>query len=223
MTKRTRLSLLRAAAGILAVLGASSAASALPLTASIGYAGQVVTSRSYDMVDNNDHLPALRLSAGYLFAAPRGALELGLGYQTGSTDATLHAAGKAGLWMRGLDLSATYRYRLADLVEPYARLSAGYEWATLSIGDDDGPYQRVSNPVGTAMIGTTFPALAGERLPRIAVDFGIGYALRPAFNFDALKPSTTPPSTDAIAQVPLSVGALPASGIVYQIALTLRI
>lgn len=205
----------------------ATASSLPPLTASLGVGAQVVTDRAYDMVDDNDHLPMIHVGAGYRFQLAGGGLELELGYQGGSTSAPLHAGADAKLWLRGLELSATYRYPLWRFCEPYARLGLGVDWATLSL-DGDALTQRVSVPSGSAMVGFSVPlvttkAEAGRRA-LVAIELGLGYALRRAADFNALAPE--PPgkvSPDAMGQTGIDMGKLFLSGITYRVGLIARL
>jgi opacity protein-like surface antigen len=199
-----------------------------PLTASFGLGAQVVTNRAYDMVDDNDHLAMVHVGAGYGFELAGGTLELELGYQGGSTSAPLHGGSDANLWLRGLELNATYRYPLARYFEPYARLGAGVDWATLSL-NDGALNQRVSVLSGSAMLGFNVPLVAskdelGRRRTRLALDVGLGYAQRQAADFNALAPE--PPdkvSPDTIGYNGINLGKLFLSGITYRIGLTARL
>lgn len=191
-----------------------------PLTVSAGYSSQVVTDRAWDLVDENDHLPMLRLGLGWVLDAPGGKLEVGAGFLTGTTGATLHQARNASLWLRGLELSATWRRPLARFFSPYARLGAGLDWATLSIGPDDALEQRDSAPSATGMLGFTIPIVStqGDDWHEwLVFDLGVGYALRSAFDFDQMAPVG---DEAAVAPAPINAGTLPTSGITYRIGFT---
>jgi hypothetical protein len=198
-----------------------------PLTASFGLGAQVVTDRAYDMVDDNDHLAMVHVGAGYGFELARGTLELELGFQGGGTSAPLHAGPDAKLWLRGLELSATYRYPLSRFFEPYARFGAGVDWAALSL-NDDALSQRVSVLSGSAMLGFNVPLVGSStelgRGFRLALDVGLGYSQRQAADFNAVAPE--PPdkvSSDAIGRAGINLGKLFLSGITYRVGLTARL
>jgi hypothetical protein len=135
--------------------------------------------------------PLRPAEAGYGFELARGTLELELGFQGGGTSAPLHAGPDAKLWVRGLELSATYRYPLWRFFEPYARFGAGVDWARLSL-NDDALSQRVSVLSGSAMLGFNVPLVASKdelgRRTRVALEVGLGYAQRQAADFNALAP-----------------------------------
>lgn len=198
-----------------------------PFTASLGLSTQVATARAYDLVDDDDHLPMLRVAGGLRLDAPRGALEADLGFSTGATSAPLHASREAGLWLRGLSLGATYRLALHRRFEPYAKLEAGWDWATLSL-DDDALGQRVSRLAATGMLGFQVPVISTERegvtRDRVVFDLGVGWTVRPGFEFDAIAPEPPErPDPEAIPRAPLGLGTLPMSGAVYRLGFTVKI
>lgn len=208
----------------LLLLAPAAAQARPPLTLGLGFAGQVVTGRAWDLVDENDHLPMLRLGAGWAFDAPGGKLEAGAGFLTGSTQASFHQTGQANLWMRGLELSATYRRPLVRFFTPYARLGAGLDWATLSIGN--ALEQTDLSPSASGMLGFTFPFVrtsGGARGPHewLVLDLGVGYAVRPAFDFDEmLPPGYERGGSDSIDRAPVDMGTISTSGVVYRVGLT---
>ena len=110
-------------------------------------------------------------------------LDVELGFQSGGSSATVHGIRDASIWLRGLDLGATYRYPLLRFLHPYARLAAGYDWATLELGN---VLQRVGQPSVTAMGGIAVPVVQlerdGEKHPLFMLDFGVGYTLRPGMS-----------------------------------------
>lgn len=214
----------------LVLLGAPSAAQARPpLAASVGLADQVVTSRSFDFVSRFDHLPMVRFAAGSRVEIPRGMLDLDLAFRAGTTGAAAHVSDRTQLWLKGLELSATYRLGLYWYFEPYARLTAGYEWASLSVGGAGATLeQTVGDFTGTATLGVCLPVVAvkreGTRRTVLAFDLGLGYGLHPDFTFDRMLPTPTDkPQSDAPRQAPVNLGSLRMAGFLWQLGVTLRL
>jgi hypothetical protein len=204
------------------------AQAAPPLTASAGLAAQVVTNRSFDLVSEDDHLSMGRIAAGYTLEIGDRLLDLEVGYQSGTASATLHETRPATLVFRGLDLGAAYRIPLYRYLEPYARASLGWDFATLSVGPSGTLEQRVSHPSLTALLGLSVPLITVKHREVwhqwLVFDVGMGYSARPSFHFDALAPKKpTRPDPDAVARAPVDLGTLALSGIAYRFTLTLRI
>ena len=122
-------------------------------------------------------------------------------------------------------MGAAYRYPLARYFVPYARLSVGFDWATLSVGTD-ALLQRVGHPSVTGLAGFTIPIISvkdqGVLHDWVIFDLGVGYALRPSYAFSALaRPEQGSPAVDPIARAPVDLGKLGLSGITYRIGLSL--
>ena len=198
-----------------------------PVSASLGYASEVFSSREYDLVDGDDHLPMWRLGAAYTLRPARGILDLELQVHTGATSESAHQALESKLWLRGVGAGATWRYPLYRHLEPYARLGASYDWATLTMGGENRLEQTVSRPAANGMLGLQVPMPLrpdGENIPAIVLDFGVGYTLRPAFAFNAMAPrEPDEPAEDPIARVPTNLGDISLSGISYRILLSFRL
>lgn len=209
------------------LLSAMPASAALPpLSASIGYASEVFSSSDYDFVDADDHLPMWRFGVAYTLRPARGALDLELQAHTGASGDSVHQAQQTSLWLRGVEAGATWRYSLLRHLEPYARLGAGYDWATLSIASGRLE-QTVGRPAANGTVGLQIPMPIrpdAENVSAIVLDFGVGYTLRPSFGFHALAPPTPDdPGEDPIARVPTNLGSMSLSGISYRILLSFRL
>jgi hypothetical protein len=211
-------------ATVLALLAVPAlAAAAPPISISTSVGAQVVTERSYDLVDQDDHLTLWRVDAGWRFPVARGELEASLGVFTGGTEATLHERTNAQLWLRGLEAAAVWRYPLARVIEPYARLGAGLDWSSLSLRNQ-GPTisQTALGLFATAALGTQLVARLGENGQRaLVLDLGVGYAWRQRHDYRELRPEQ-PTGADAIAFSSLPAGTLNLSGITYRVGLALR-
>ena len=201
-----------------------------PLVLTTGFSGQAITDRSWDLVDVDDHLPMAHVAAGWAFDVSGGRLEASLGFLSGSTRATLHDSHEAALMLRSLELGATFRHPFARRFEPYVRLAGGFDWATLSIGSEGTLEQRIARPSATAMLGAAIPlvvttsSLSGRRHEWLLLDLGVGYTVRPSFDFDALAPAEPDrPAADGIARTPTDLGQLAMSGVAYRLGLTLRL
>jgi hypothetical protein len=201
----------------------SEASADVPLSFRLGYASQVSTARAYDLVDQNDHLPLFRVGAAWAFTVPRGRLEVEAGFLSGGSSAQLHLVSEADLGLTGVELGAAYRLRLGSVVEPYAQALVGYDWLSLRVG---ALRQGVGQVSATGLLGVSFlvSTRTGEdSSPTILFDLGVGYGLRPEARFDALAPE--PPDEDVeepIASTPVSLGAMPLSGVTYRLQVGLR-
>lgn len=206
------------------VLSPSEASARGPVSLRLGYVGQVSTAREYDLVDSNDHLPLLRLGAGYSFDVPRGRLEVEGGFLSGGSTAQLHLLSEASLGLVGLELGAAYRMPLGPTFEPYVQALVGYDWLDLEVGSLS---QGVGQVSATGLLGVSFAIptrLGNAASPAILFDIGVGYAFRPEARFDALAPE--PPDEDVkepIASTALSMGSLPLSGVTYRVQIGLRL
>lgn len=212
---------------LLCLLLSTPALAALPpLSASFGYAAEVITTRDYDFVDGNDHLPMLRVGVAYSLAVSRGILDVELQFHTGDTRELVHQAINADLWLRGVEGGAAWRYPLLRHLEPYARIGAGYDWATLQLA---GPRleQTAGAPAASALAGVQLPlwlSSGAERSSAIVLDLGIGYTLRPSFAFDAAMPRPPDePGEAPIENVPTNLGSLSLSGISYRLLVSYRL
>ncbi len=196
------------------------------LSATVGYASQVYLSRSWDLVDDNDHLPMGRIGAGVTFEMAAGLVDVEAAYQAGNTSQTLHTAGPAQLALQGFDVGASYRWPVLRYLHPYLHLGLGWDWATLTVYGDARLLQSVSNFAGSGMVGVQVPLVLNPKLKRSAVlllDLGFGGVLRPGYAFDAMAPK--PPDKkpeDPIAVRPTDLGTLPMSGLAYRLLVTVR-
>jgi hypothetical protein len=197
-----------------------------PVSLSLGYSGQVLSTRGYDLLDTDDHLAMFRLAVGYSLPLTQGILELGLSWSTGSTSAYAHQTVAADLWLTGVELGATWRYPLWKHLEPYAHLGAGWDWATLQLMQGK-LLQTTSNFQATLLLGAQVPVKLGpadSRAPWLLLDFGLGYAFRPDYGFRAMgPPRPLPGAEDPIAQGSVNLGRIALSGIQYRILLTFRL
>jgi hypothetical protein len=197
-----------------------------PLGATVGYAADVVSRRSYDFVAAEDHLPKFAVSAGTRFALERGTLDLDLAFTTGGAGATSHTTLNTELGLITLEAAATFRYAWLRHLEPYARVSAGPGWATLTAYTAGGPvYQTLPNLSATGLVGLSFPfALTAQGTATLVLDFGVGYSLRPVYNFNSLQREPLKhPTGDELPDVPLALGRLDLSGIAYRFGVGMRL
>lgn len=195
-----------------------------PLSASLGYASEVFTERSYDLVANQDSLAMFRLATSASFDLLPWQLDLELAYQSGSTAAAAHQAVQTELWLRGLELGATARYPLWRHLHPYVHLGGGWDWATLWVGGERGMTQTVGNVSGSALVGVQVPlplGPSGRRVPVLVFDAGAGYVVRPGYRFDAL--TREPSGDEPLGQAPVSLGKLPLSGWSFRLLVSLRL
>ena len=61
-----------------------------PVSFSLGYSAQVISSRSFDFVANQDHLQLFRAGAGYSLPVWRGFLDLEVAFASGGTNELSH-------------------------------------------------------------------------------------------------------------------------------------
>lgn len=195
-----------------------------PLQAAVGLTTDVITHRSYDLVDTNDHFTRGFVSAGYALRLREGNLNLDLTYSGGATFAPLHLKTPARLALQTLELGASFHYPWFRHLEPYARLGAGVGWATLELEVANGPArQRIVSPVGQAVLGLAAPVRLGQGGRSVVFDLGVGYALRFDQNFDQLRrPEPARPTGEEISQAPLDLGRMPLHGLTYRLGLALR-
>ena len=210
--------------GLVLLLLASRAEAEVPtLAASVGYASELFTARAYDFVATSDGLPMVRLATSTSLELAPWRVDVELGYQSGSTDAFVHSTVRTELWLRGLELGATFRYPRWRHLHPYARLGAGWDWATLSVSGQSGLAQTTGNLSGRGLVGAQLVlplAPRGWRAPALVFDLGAGYVLRPAYEFHALTRSGG--GDDPVAQAPVDLGSLPLSGPTVRLMLSLR-
>ncbi|MHB8877037.1 MAG: hypothetical protein ACYC8T_25355 [Myxococcaceae bacterium] len=211
----------------LAVLLSAAPALALPpISASVGFATDVASFRSYDLVDTDDHLPKLAVTGGTRFALERGTVDLDLLFTTGATGTTAHQVLQTGLGLVTLEAAVGYRYGWMRHFEPYARLSAGPGWATLRVSTPGGAvHQTVTNVTGTGLLGLSFPFQLGPKAAiALVFDLGVGYSLRPVFNFDSLQHEVpVHPTGEEVREVPLSMGRMDLSGFAYRFGVGVRL
>ncbi|MBX7098409.1 MAG: hypothetical protein K1X89_11900 [Myxococcaceae bacterium] len=197
------------------------------LSASFGFASELMTSSQYDLVSADDPLRMYRVAAAGTFAAPRGHVDVELGWRSGAASATAHGTLSSSLWVRGVDVSAGYRFAWLKHLEPYARAGVGLDWASLSLTGSSALEQTVLHPSGTFLGGLQFPFALGVGAPgglAFVVDLGVGYVVRPAYTFDALAPP--PPSgrqEDPIARGAVNLGSMPLSGFTWRLGVTVRL
>lgn len=208
-----------------ALLTALSSWAAPPIDIGISTGALVVQARSYDFVDDDDHLGLWRVETSWTKEAWRGQLQLGLGGFSGATKAAAHQTLSADLWLRGIEASATYRYPALRWLEPYARAAVALEWATLSVLAGQRLEQTALAPVGSGLLGVDVVVpLAGAARRALVLDLGVGYAVRSAYQFDELKaPSPAKPGPENIPRSGVPLGALQLSGITYRIGVALRL
>lgn len=209
-----------------ALLGAAPALAELPhLSAGLGYAAQLNSARSYDLVDVDDLLAMYRVAAAASFDLPVGFLDVEVGFQSGAAQEAVHSTLSTRLWLRGLDAGVRYRYPLFRHLQPYLHVAGGWDWVTLSVLSSSGLTQTVSNFAGTATLGVQVPVRLGSgagRLPELVFDAGLGYALRPGYGFHALTPAPPATPTDLVARAPVDLGTLPMSGLTYRLLVSVR-
>lgn len=208
-------------------LFSASALALPPVSASIGYASEVFSASDYDFVDGDDHLPMWRFGAAYSLKPARGILDVELQYQTGSTSESVYQTLQSTLWLRGVQAGATWRYLLYRHLEPYARLGAGYDWATLTVGGESRMQQTVGRPAANGMLGVQVPMplrMNTEHSSAIVLDFGVGYTLRPSYGFNQQGPKPPDkPEEDPVGHVPANLGSMSLSGISYRILIAFRL
>ncbi|MFL5322611.1 MAG: hypothetical protein ACJ790_23320 [Myxococcaceae bacterium] len=226
IARRNLAIVLSVAFGLLAAR-ASAAAELPPISVSAGYASEVFTSRSYDLVDSDDHLPMFRIGAGYqLRQFSFGMLDVEGAFHTGGAGESVHVVNTSGLAFRGVELGGNLRRSVWTHFEPYAHLGVGYDWATLTLNGGASLTQTVSRPAVNGMLGfqIPMPLALTENAPALIIDIGVGYTLRPGFGFHELRaPEPVKQPDDPIASAAVNVGTLPLSGISYRIGLTFRL
>ncbi len=214
---------------LLAVALLATAASAeLPtLSASVGYTSQIFPARGYDLVDSDDHLSMVRAALGTGFLLPFGLLDLELAYQGGGTTAQAHATVPTSFSLVGAQLGATLRLPVRAWFHPYAHLSGGVDWATLTLASPTRLTQTVLTGSGQGLLGVQLSVRlgrnTGRRLPWLVFDLGGGAVVRSVARFDALRPepASTPPP-DALASGQVDVGALPLTGYTFRLLVGVR-
>ena len=198
-----------------------------PVSFSLGYSAQVFSARSFDLVSSNDTFQSVRVGLGYSFRLPRGAIDLEAAFATGGTEESTHANVPVYFELKGIEASVGYRYPLFAHLEPYLRVGAGWDWATLTLQDATRLTQTVSNVSGAAMLGAQIPFKLGpndSRAPSMLMDLGLGYTLRPGAGFHAMEPKRlVNPGEDPIAHGTTNLGTLPLSGIQYRVLMTIRL
>jgi hypothetical protein len=209
-------------AAAVALLAAGPAWAVPPLHVQLGYASEVVTHRSWDFVDGNDHLPLFKLGAGYTLALQSGALDLGLAFRAGGSSAFSFGV-NTDLLLRGGEVAATWRHPMTSWLHPYGRLGLALDWATLKVRGG-ALEQTVLSPAGTAQLGVQLR----HRPPRLpgwlTFDVGVGYTLRPEARFGALQPPPPDkPGPEDVRSGGVDLGALPLGGIAYQLLLGVQL
>lgn len=207
-------------------LAAGPALALPPLGATVGYAADVVSRRSFDFVAAEDHLPKFAVSAGTRFALERGNVDLDLAFQTGGVGTSSHQWLKTDLGLVTLEVAVTYRYPWLRHLEPYARVSAGPGWATLTAVTSGGAvHQTLPGLTATGLVGLSFPfAFSAQGTTALVLDFGVGYSLRPVYNFNSLqREPPLHPTGDEVPDVPLALGKLDLSGIAYRFGVGMRL
>ena len=196
------------------------------LSASVGYTAQYFTARTQDLVDVDDQTSGFRVAAGATLAVGWGAVDFEAAWQTATTGATAHAAVPTQLAMRGVELGATWRYPLHRNLHPYAHLGAGWDWATLTLFNEQRLTQLVSHPSGTGLLGLQVPFVIGNsprHPPTLLIDLGVGYVLRPVYTFDQLGPGPVAnPGPEPIGNAAVSLGTMPLSGITWRLLVSFR-
>lgn len=195
------------------------------LAADLGYAATVVPAKALDLVAPQDHLGSFHVGAAATLPVSDAQVDIEAAFNSGGSNTTAHGTVATSLWLRGVEVGARYRYPVRRWLEPYLRLSGAYEWGTLTLLNEASLTQTVGNPSGTALVGVQLPvALAkGARAPKLLLDLGVGYTLRPGFRFDALGPAPVKPAPeDPLGRGTVDLGTLPLSGVAYRITVALR-
>ena len=205
---------------VLAVLlsGSLAAADVPPLHATVGLSSQLFSARGYDLLDGDDVLLSFRLGAGTSFMLRHFAIDVEAAFSTGGTEALAHAQISSSLALLGFEVSGTARWLLLSWLQPYVRLGAGADWATLTLFNTTRLTQTVGNVAGHAGLGVPLTARLTKPEQRgvfLVADLGAGGVLRPAYDFDAMSPAPiVGPQADPIGgRGAVNVGALPLSGI----------
>lgn len=212
-------------AAVLLGAAAASAADVPQLSFSLGYQTQLYTSRGYDLVDVDDNLPMFRLATGTGIPVLRGTLDVEAAFSTGTSRESAHGSVPVELWLRGVEVGATYRYPLVRFLEPYAHLAVGWDWATLQLLNESRLSQTVSHISGQGLVGLQMPIRLGNALARrlvLVLDLGGGYVLRPDYAFTAMAAAAAPPSPDPVARGAVNVGSLSMHGGVIRALISLR-
>lgn len=212
---------------LLAALVSSSAFARGPVSVGVGYAAQVLSDRSFDLVSMNDHLGTFHVAASYELPFEPAALELDLSYFIGGSSAPIHVSYTGDLGLQALEAGAAGRYRLHRFFEPYARLGLGYGWAVLRIGSPERLSQLSGAIQGSALAGFQVPiALKLGRAERfkLVLDLSAGYTLRPEFGFHELSPPVPwKVPADSLPATGVDLGSLSLSGITYRFGAAFRV
>jgi len=207
-------------------LGFGARAEVPAISASLGYSSEIYLSRSWDLVDDDDHLPMLRVGAGTSLEVPYGYVDVEAAFQSGASRSAAHSTISTDFWLRGVRVGAAYRYRLWRYLEPYVQLGGGVDWATLTLLGPSRLTQTVPVVVGTGLVGAQVPLWLGVgkgRWPFFVLDVGLGGVVRPSATFSAMQPQApSKPPTDPVGQGSVNLGSLPLTGLTFRVVTTLR-
>jgi len=197
------------------------------LSVTAGYSTQVFMARGFDLIGFDDALHQGRIAVGTGFNLPFGSLDLEVGYAAGGTTSTTHANVPVQFALKGLQLGVTYRVAVRSWFQPYAQVLGGYDWATLTLVNEQRLTQTVSNFSGTGLLGVQFAVRLGgqtrPRVPWLTFDLGAGAVLRPATRFDAMAPTPAKPAPeDPMAQGSVNLGSVPLSGFTGRLLIGVR-
>ena len=195
-----------------------------PIDVELGYADQVAQSRNFDLVDTQDHLSGISLSAAIRPVArwPRLWLEVDESYA--STSAALHQTGTAALDANDLGVSVLYRHRLYEALGWYARVGGHLAVANLALQDTSGNTQAsqwqaepgVGGGLGLELIARPYEWRATDSHDRgVGVRLEVGYIWFSDLQFnDLTAPAPSPkPATPSISSTPLAMGPINLSGV----------
>jgi len=221
------------------VVGFAARAEVPTLSASIGYSSEVYTSRSWDLVDDDDHLPMLRVGAGTSFEVASGFVDVEAAFQSGASRGAAHSTVSTDFWLRGVRVGAAYRYPLWRFFQPYVQLGGGVDWATLTLIAPSRLTQTVPAGVGTALVGFQVPIRLGGpvawasgphtrpaddvRRPFLVLDIGLGGVLHSGTSFSSMQPEApAKPPVDPLGQGSVDVGSIPLTGFTFRVLASAR-
>ncbi len=218
---------MKSLASLIALTSTLAIADVPTLSASAGYSTQVFMARGYDLIGIDDNLHQGRVAVGTGFNLPFGSLDLEVGYASGGTFSTTHTNVPVQFALKGLQLAVTYRVAVRSWFQPYAQIAGGYDWATLTLVNEQRLTQTVSNFSGTGLLGIQFAVRMGgqkeARVPWLIFDLGAGAVLRPATRFDSMAPAPVKPAPeDPIAQGSVNLGSVPLSGFTGRLLIGVR-
>lgn len=211
------------------LLASTVAAAEVPtLAMSAGYSTQVFAARGYDLIGYDDALHQGRLAVGSGFTLPFGALDLEAAFATGGTSSASHGTVPVIFALKGVQLGVTYRVPVKRWFHPYAQLTGGYDWATLTLVNTSRLTQTVGSFSGSGLLGVQFAIRMGGknevRVPHLIFDLGAGAVLRQVSRFDAMAPEAPQqaPSEPPLSQGSVNLGSVPLSGFTARVLVGVR-